>query len=356
MLDTEDLDLSHLTIDDFLPGLEDDLSEDGFGAAKRKKSRKKARRKPARRKAKKATRRKTRRKPRRKVARKAKKATRRKPRRKARRVAGMGAAVATMANALAGNLGKAKRKKSRRKKAKKAVARKPRRKARRKAKKTAIAKRPRRKVARRKARRKVAGLGSLSNAIGRLSYSEVKKSAPVVGGFQWMFSKSGLESVAGGAGGGLVLGLVDGVLMEKMDSEKKLDPRIRKGLSTVATSILMWELGKLMKSGMAAKIGFMYPIIKYIDDEFVQPTIVGGIKKGMGMEGFGFGQMRVPEQAAFSGLGQVRLPESTELVGLDQVRLPEESEEGFDDVMYEEELQGVGQNYEADEMSEENVF
>lgn len=363
MLDTEDLDLSHLTIDDFIPGIEDDLSEDGFGAAKRKKRkkakarRKPARRKPARRKAK-ARRKPARRKPARKA--KAKKATRRKTRRR-RRVAGLGSAVTTMANALAGNLGKAKRKKAKK-------ARKPRRKSRKLGRvgKVASVGKPRRrrrkakKVRRRKVRR-MSSLGSLSNAVGRLSYSEVKKTAPVIGGFQWLFSRTGLESVGGGAGSALVCGLMDGFVMPKVDEminkDKQMDPRITMGISALVTSIAMWELGKVMKSGMVSKIGFLYPILKYADNVLVQPYIVNPLL-GKNTDGTakGFGQMRVPDQAAFSGLGQVRLPESTELVGLNQVRLPEDSEDGFEDVMMEEDLQGVGQAYEAEEGMEENVF
>jgi len=365
-LDVEDLDLSHLSIEDFLTDFDDDLSEDGLGATKRrKKARKTKRAKKSRKaKAKKASkpRRKSRKakakkaaKPRkRRKSRKAKAKKSRKPRRKSRRVAGLGQVANTMAQALAGNLGKAKkrRKKSRKSKSKsKAKASKPRRKT-RKAKKSKAKRKSKAKGRRksRKARKAMRGLGSLQNAVGRLSLSEVQKSKPIIGGFQWLMSKPGLESVGGGAAGALTLGLV-GTGISMADKGGKLPMWLKKGLTTLTSSILMWEAGKLMKSGMAAKLGFMYPIVKLVDDELIQPYVIAPLQSKAGVSGLG--QMRVPDAASFGRLAQLRLPEQTNLVGLSQIRLPEDSEAGFEDVVTDEELSGMGQsNYEM----EESVF
>jgi len=94
----------------------------------------------------------------------------------------------------------------------------------------------------------MAGLSSLSNMANSLGAAEVKASAPIIGSFQWMATRGGLEAVGGVTIGSLVGGVVSEGLFGRVFGLNTADalPRVGAGLTS---AIVMWELGRLVGSG-----------------------------------------------------------------------------------------------------------
>jgi hypothetical protein len=111
----------------------------------------------------------------------------------------------------------------------------------------------------------------------------------------------------------------------------------------------MWELGRLMKSANFAKFGAFYALGRTLEDMLTVPQVIARLKKDvLGLEGYRFGQLRIPDSEQLVGMSQLRVPDSQEL-GI--VRIPEEQELS-QEIVTEEELLGQFPEEEGEEESE----
>lgn len=215
------------------------------------------------------------------------------------------------------------------------------------------------------------GLSGLANASASLADAEVLKSMPVVGIFQYVGTRGGLEALGGAAIAPVVDLLVSKGLFGRLLGGNKggfLNPNAQIGgvLSSLTAAVVTWELGKLVGSGNIAKFGAFSILSGLIQRQIVNPWIA----PALGLQGFGdeailfpgkrrydyatnplsgLGTVRVPDD---QGIGQVRLFENQDLVGLGTVRVPDD--QGIGTVRVPDD-QGIGQDEEDEGDEGEDV-
>lgn len=233
----------------------------------------------------------------------------------------------------------------------------------------------------RRGRRSMRGLANFDNVAemgANLADAEVTASMPVVGVFQWLATRPGLEAFGGVALGGIVDGLVRGGLFGKLIKADMSNPvwRISGGL---VSAITMWELGRLIGSGNIAKFGAFYALGKLVEGEITNPFIMKQLDLGQDvlLPGIkrpdyavnplsGFGTVRVPDTQSIGDyeLGQARVFENQNLVGLGTVRVPDTQTIGTvrvpdtqtigQEMIPTEEMEGAEVGQYGDELSEES--
>lgn len=196
--------------------------------------------------------------------------------------------------------------------------------------------RARRGRGRRRSRRS-RGLAGLADASAALADAEVMSSTPVLGLFQWIGTRAGLEALGGAAVAPVVSSLVKGGLFGKLI---KMDTNTMIGdlAASLTSAVVTWELGKLVGSGNLAKFGAFSILSQLLNRQVIQPYVMKTL--GLGYLGddailfpgkrrgdyavnplSGIGTVRVPDDQS---IGQVRLFENQDLVGLGTVRVPDQ--------------------------------
>lgn len=205
-------------------------------------------------------------------------------------------------------------------------------------------KRTRRSRGRRRGGRRVSGLGWRIGSLGRmgatLADAEVAASWPVLGPLQYLFSAPGLEAIGGVTLSSFLFGVVQEGLFAKMLMKENPYGTLGTIGSGLVTSIAVWELGRLLGSGNLAKFGAYFALGKVVESQLIKPYVLKKIFAGM--QGWGLGQARVPEEQELrdvSYLAQARVPEEQELRDVGQR------------IVTEEELLGDDVGAEADEES-----
>jgi hypothetical protein len=178
---------------------------------------------------------------------------------------------------------------------------------------------------------------------GALAAAEVRQSTPVIGAFQWIATRPGLEAFGGVASGALIGGLVSRGLFGSLLKQDLGKPMVMVG-SGLVSAVVAWEFGRLIGSGNIAKFGAAYALGRVLEDLLIKPQILASIPFS------GMGQLRIPEDQQLVGLSQLRIPEEQELTGLNQLRVSEDTPVD-DEAVAEEELLGQFEN-ELDEESD----
>ncbi len=190
------------------------------------------------------------------------------------------------------------------------------------------------------------GLGQgAATAVNAREVNKAAKGDALIGTYSWLFSKSGIDAVAGTVTGnalGLVVGkLWNTYLIGELLGIKDSTMGTVLGLGgDVVAAAIAFEVGKMYNDNFAAfaAIGAATRgINKIIEGSVVEPLALKVGIDGLdawaeyGYEGGGvgdydddMGQIRLPEEAAF---GQVRIPEEESLYGM----------EGLDNELYAEE-------------------
>lgn len=195
-----------------------------------------------------------------------------------------------------------------------------------------------------------AGFGRIANFSNSMGQSDVKASIPVLGVFQWVATRPGLEAIGGVTIGSILGGLVERGLMERVLGVTQISQKPLANIgSGLLTAVLAWELGRLIGSANIAKFGALFALGSKIKDMLVDSVIFDSIlphKTAMG-------QLRIPEGTQLPQLSQLRIPEGQELVGMGQMRIPEGTElpELSQEITTEEELLGQFEE-EGDEESD----
>lgn len=240
----------------------------------------------------------------------------------------------------------------------------------------ARARRRGRRGGRRRSMKGFADITGIAEMGGNLADAEVAGSMPVVGVFQWLATRPGLEAFGGVALGSIVNGLVKGGLFigDKSLMKADKDNMLWQVASGLVSAVTIWEVGRLIGSGNIAKFGAFYAIGKLVEDTIINPFIMKQI--GLGQDVLlpgikrpdyavnplsGFGTVREPDTASIGdfSLGQARVFENQNLVGMGTVREPDTASIGTVRIP-DSQMVGVGEGEEGEvgqygeELSEES--
>jgi len=215
---------------------------------------------------------------------------------------------------------------------------------------------------RRRGRKGMRGLAGLADMANGLAEVEVANSMPVLGVFQYLATPAGLEALGGVALGAVVPGLVGRGIFGKLIGApiNPLTGAPKDWYWDVASSLVgaigVWEFGRLIGAGNAAKFGAFYALGSLIDRLLLTPWVLDKILPVPGRPTSGLGQIlfpgvKRPDYATnpLSGFGTVRIPDQDELKGLGTVRIPDQDPSLGTVRIPDTEMVGVGEDIVTEE-------
>lgn len=206
--------------------------------------------------------------------------------------------------------------------------------------------------------RRSRGMSGLADVGNGLAAVEVANSMPVVGVFQYLATPAGMEALGGVALGAVVPSLIGRGIFGKLVGAK-LDAATGQPadwywdvVSTLVSSVSIWEFGRLIGAGNAAKFGAFYALGGLLERWLLKPWVVDKVLplSGMGLGQVLFPGIKRPDYAVnpLSGMGTVRIPDTEELRGLGTVRIPDQDSMGTVRIP-DTEMVGVGADIVTDE-------